>query len=98
MVDRLKNDHENAKILANKISKINGIRINLDRVQTNMVIFQLEDSIDGNDFLAKLQMHGILALSMSRNKMRFVTHHGIEHADIEKTAATIEEILIETIS
>jgi threonine aldolase len=98
MADRLKNDHENAKILANKISKINGIRINLDRVQTNMVIFQLEDRIDGNDFLAKLQMQGILALSMSRNKIRLVTHHGIERADVEKTAATIEEILIETIS
>jgi hypothetical protein len=43
-------------------------------------------------------MQGILALSFSRNKIRFVTHHGIERTHVEKTAATIEEILTKTIS
>jgi threonine aldolase len=98
MVDRLKVDHENAKILAYKISKIDGINIDLDRVQTNMVTFQLDDEIDGNDFLEKINMQGILALSMSKNKIRLVTHYGIERKHIEKTAATIEESLTKIIS
>jgi len=98
MVDRLKVDHENAKILANKISKIHGIKIDLDRVQTNMVTFQLDDEIDGNDFLEKLKTRGVLALSMSKNKIRLVTHHGIERTHVERTAATIEESLTKIIS
>jgi threonine aldolase len=63
-----------------------------------MVIFQLDDRIDGNKFLEQLKLQGILALSMSRNKIRFVTHHGIKRTHVEKTAATIEEILTKTIS
>jgi threonine aldolase len=98
MVNRLKIDHENAKTLAEKISKIKGIILNPETIQTNMVIFQLDDKIDGNVFLEQLKMQGILALSFSRNKIRFVTHHGIERTHVEKTAATIEEILTKTIS
>ena len=93
MVDRLKIDHENAKILAEKISKIPGIEIDLETVQTNMVIFQLTDRVDCNDFLGQLREQGVLALSTARNKVRFVTHHGIERADVERTASMIEEIL-----
>jgi threonine aldolase len=98
MVDRLKSDHDNARTLGEKISKIHGIIINPETIQTNMVIFQLDDRIDGNDFLEQLKTRGILALSMSRNTIRFVTHHGIERTQIEKTAAAIEEILTKTIS
>jgi threonine aldolase len=98
MVDRLKIDHDNAKTLGEKISKIHDIILNPETIQTNMVIFQLADKIDGNAFLEQLKLQGILALSMSRNKIRFVTHHGIERTHIEKTAATIEEILTKTIS
>ncbi len=93
MVDRLKIDHENAKILAEKISKIPGIEINLETVQTNMVIFQLTDRVDCNDFLGKLREQGVLAVSTARNKVRFVTHNGIERADVERTASVIGEIL-----
>jgi threonine aldolase len=98
MVDRLKIDHDNARILGEKISKINGIMLNPESIQTNMVIFQLDDRIDGNKFLEQLKLQGILSLSISRNKIRFVTHHGIERTHVEKTVATIEEILTKTIS
>jgi threonine aldolase len=98
MVDRLKDDHENAKILAEKISKIPGIKLNLESVQTNMVTFQLDSRLDGCDFLEQLKVQGILALSMSKNKIRLVTHNGIERYHVEITASTIQEILSKTIA
>ena len=97
MVDRLKDDHENAKILAEKISKIPGIKLDLATVQTNMVTFQLDPRVDDCAFLEQLKERGILALSMSRNKIRFVTHHGIERTQVEITGKAIGEILSKTI-
>ena len=97
MVDRLKDDHENAKILAEKISKITGIKLDLATVQTNMVTFQLDPRVDDCAFLEQLKERGILALSMSRNKIRFVTHHGIVRSQVERTGTVIKEILSKTI-
>ena len=93
MVDRLKIDHENAKILAQKLSKIKGIKINLDNVQTNMVTFDIDRDINDAEFLEQLKKEGILALATSKSKIRLVTHYGIERADIEKTVTTIEQTL-----
>ena len=90
MVDRLKDDHENAKLLAQKISKTKGISIDLDSVQTNMVTFTLDSRVDDRVFLAKIKELGVLALAMSKNKIRLVTHYGIERSDVEKASAAIE--------
>lgn len=93
MVDRLRIDHENAKLLAQKISKIKGINIDINSVQTNMATFTLDSQIDDSVFLNKLKEQGVLALPMSKNKIRLVTHYGIERSDIEKASVIIEEAL-----
>ena len=93
MIDRLKFDHENAKFLAEKITKIPGINIELKNVQTNMVTFDLDASIDCDVFLQKLKENGILALAQAKNRVRIVTHRGVEREHIETTVAAIEEIL-----
>lgn len=97
MIDRLRIDHENARWLGERLSKINGIKIDLEKVQTNIVSFDLVDSvIDCGSFLLKLEENGILALAQSKNKVRLVTHRGIEKEHAEITAATIERILDRT--
>ena len=53
MIDRLKIDHENAKLLAEKLAKIGGVHIDLRNVQTNMVTFDLDPSIDCDVFSPK---------------------------------------------
>lgn len=93
MVDRLRIDHESAKMLGQGLSEIRGISINLESVQTNMVTFELDRSIDTQSFLDQLGKEGILALAMSKNKIRFVTHYGIERADVQRTVETIKEVL-----
>ena len=94
MIDRLREDHENAKFLAEKIAKIDGVKINLGNVQTNIVTFDISASGVTDDFLLlKLKESGILALAQAKNKIRLVTHRGIEKEHVETTAAAIERIL-----
>jgi threonine aldolase len=93
MIDRLKIDHENARFLAEKLTKIGGVSIDLKNVQTSMVTFDLDPSIDCNAFLQKLKENGILALAQAKNRVRIVTHRGIERVHVETVAATIDRIL-----
>jgi len=96
MIDRLKVDHDNAKFLAEKLVKIRGVNIDSKNVQTNMVTFDLDPSIDCNAFLQRLKENGILALAQARNRVRIVTHRGIEREHVEITAASIDRILNRT--
>jgi threonine aldolase len=94
MIDRLSEDHENARFLAEKLSRIDGIKINIDSVQTNIVSFDIGTSgVTDDFFLSKLKENGILALAQSKNNIRAVTHRGIRKEHIETTLATIENIL-----
>ena len=93
MVDRLEEDHRNARRLAEGIAKIRGIQIDLSSVQTNIVCFDIS-RLGASDevFLSKLKQKGILALTMAENKVRMVTHRGIEKEHVEKSIAAIESI------
>ncbi len=93
MIGRLKEDHRNAKCLAEGISKINGIQIDLSRVQTNIVCFEIENlGISSELFTSKLKENGILALTMGRNKVRMVTHRGIGKYQVETAIEEIDKI------
>jgi threonine aldolase len=93
MIERLREDHDNAQLLAGKLSKINGVIIDIRNVQTNMVTFDLDPSIDCSSLILKLKEKGILILATSKNRIRIVTHRGIEKEHIEKTATAIATIL-----
>jgi len=79
MVDRLSEDHENARKLAEGLADIPGFTI--DSAQTNMVFFSLAESLVGKfgPFMAE---RGIIVGDGSA-PIRAVTHYGIEAADIE---------------
>ena len=93
MIDRLEEDHRNARRLAEGIAKIDGIQIDLSCVQTNMMCFDISGwGIADDLFLSKLKQKGILALTLAENKVRMVTHKGIEKEHVEKTITAIESI------
>ena len=93
MIDRLKEDHANAKILAKALSKIPGINIDLTHVHTNIILFDISKlGIDDSLFLSNLREKGILALTLAKNRVRMVTHRGIEREHMEKTIVAISEI------
>jgi threonine aldolase len=93
MIDRLKQDHENARFLAEKISRIEGVSLDLRNVQTNMVTFDLAETINCDSFLQKLKEEGVLALAQAKNRIRMVTHRGIERKHVEAAATAIGRIL-----
>ena len=93
MVNRLTEDHKNARIIAEKLSKVPKLKIDLQSVQTNIVIFDLDTDLDDEVFLQRLSQKGVLALAEARNKIRLVTHYGIERKDAEAAAGAIAEVL-----
>jgi threonine aldolase len=90
MVNRLEEDHRNARYLAEGISKIDGIRVDLNWVQTNMVVCDVSNlGTDGEMFVSKLKQKGILSLSLKEKKVRMVTHKGIEKEHIKQAISAI---------
>jgi threonine aldolase len=95
MVDRLSEDHANARLLAEGLAKIDGIRIDLRRVQTNIVMFDVSDlGFTGKEFVEKLLKYGVKALTLRGNVIRMVTHRGITREDILETLDAVNEICI----
>jgi len=100
MVDRLEEDHKNAKLLGLGLSKIKGIDIDLDTVQTNMVYFDVTKLINNlgisfEQFSNELASYGIRGSQedpANLNEIRFVTHYGISEEDIYTTINTIKMI------
>ena len=94
MVERLAEDHAHARMLAEGLANIRGIRIDPARVQTNIVIFEVDpatgwDSIRLQQALAE---RGVL-LSLSGTRLRAVTHYHITRTDIMHALAVIQETL-----
>lgn len=92
MIDRLKEDHENARLLAYELAKIDGIKIDLKTVQTNIVIFSLE-RVSSKEFLEKIRERGVKAGAVSPKEVRMVTHYGITRGDILYTVNVIRELM-----
>jgi len=92
MIDRLRDDHKNARILAEKLAKTKGISINLETVQTNIVIFDVRDlGVTAAEFVQKLTEQGVKSLPRSDTSIRMVTHRGIEREDIEHAIESINK-------
>ncbi|MBN2318585.1 MAG: low-specificity L-threonine aldolase [Acidobacteria bacterium] len=92
MVDRLAQDHRNARRLAEGVARIEGLSINLPEVQTNIVYFTLTGSrITGEQFLTRLGKMGVKTLLTEPNTFRMVTHYGIEESDIDAALSVIRE-------
>lgn len=94
MIDRLKEDHKHARLLAEKLAGINGISVNLRNVQTNIIFADVSGlGITTSQFVSKLEEKGLLVLAMDRHNVRIVTHRGIEKEHIEKALNVIESVI-----
>ncbi|MFH6769195.1 GntG family PLP-dependent aldolase [Gaetbulibacter aquiaggeris] len=72
-IERLSEDHKKAKELEKLLSELSYIKV-VEPVETNIVIFELNNTIKEADFTQKLKEHNILIISMGSNKLRIVTH------------------------
>ena len=102
MVDRLAEDHEYCKQLAQGLADYPQVDINVERVVTNMLIFSVRntqqeplDEAQTMQFLEKAREHGVLMGHIGEGKIRAVTHHGIDSDDITTALMGIRRALID---
>jgi len=94
MVDRLAEDHENARRLAEGIAHIPGLSIELNRIQTNIVYFDMADKqFDTGTLVTQLAGQGVKMLQVGPGRLRAVTHYGISTDDIDFALAAISEAM-----
>jgi threonine aldolase len=94
MVGRLAEDHANARRLAEGLSRIPGIHLDVERIQTNIVIFELDPRAPApSDFAASLAAHGVKVGAIGGRKLRAVTHVGIDGQDIDRALAVAQAVL-----
>ena len=91
MVERLAEDHENAKRLAVILAE-SGFEVSLKSVQSNIVRFKTAPFTSA-DFRARLNAEGIDVLQTGQGAARFVTHWPITGADIERTGNVIRQMV-----
>lgn len=93
MISRLEEDHKNARALAEGLAETTGVEVELENVQTNIVYFDVHNlGITSEEFVSKLKEYGVLALTRDRDKVRMVTHIGIEKIHIDRTLNVVEDI------
>jgi threonine aldolase len=106
MIDRLAEDHANARRLAEGLAELDGIcspgglaqptpgRLDPERVRTNFVLFRVDR--DRAAFLDAMQSHGVLMIAYSHGQIRAVTNHGVSADDIETAIRAAADALRDT--
>jgi threonine aldolase len=89
-VERLAEDHENARVLAEGIASIEGARIDPSLVETNIVIFEVSDPAA---VVAGLLAEGVEVTQMGPGRIRAVTHMDVDRAGVERALDALRKVL-----
>ena len=90
MVERLAEDHSNARKLANGLAEIRGISIEPEALPTNLVFFDVERE-DRDELHRQLVERGVKG-GGGQKRWRYVTHYGITESDIDYTLETVRDV------
>lgn len=94
MVDRLPDDHINAKILATGLAEISGLRIDPDAVTTNIVYFRVEKKgVTAPTLVAALQVQGVRVLTTGPDQMRAVLNYHLTAADVRRALRIFSRVM-----
>ena len=88
---RLHEDHANARLLAEALSHMEGVAIDVDAVETNIVIFRLTGGLSAAGVVARLKARGVLASTVGPDAIRLVTHLDVDRAACVTAAEALTE-------
>ncbi len=91
MVDRMAEDHANARRLAFGIAEVPGIDLNPEDIQTNLVRFRMPAG-NGAQLAQGLQEEGVI-IAPSSHDLRMATHYGIDADDVDFTIAATAKVM-----
>jgi threonine aldolase len=95
-VERLAEDHDNCKRLADAIRKTEGLELKPDRVETNILFFRVSPRLGtGQEFAARLKQRGMLVGTEPSGTIRAVTHLDLSDDDIEQAAEILRDVAAE---
>jgi len=93
-VERLAEDHANAKRLAEGIRGVAGLTVDPDAVETNIVIFDVDPArLSGADLQQRLESLGVRMLAFAPQRVRAVTHRDVSRADVDCAIDTLGSVL-----
>ena len=91
---RLHVDHENARLLAQGLAQIPGIGVQPDKVQTNIVLYDVgATGLGSTQFLKRLAERHVLGGPVDARRVRMVTHLDVDRNDIEQALRIIGEVV-----
>ncbi len=93
MPARLGEDHANARLMAEAVAGCVSVEIDLESVQTNIVIFRLRNG-GAAEFVVRMKGVGVLCSAIGIDAVRLVTHYDVSRAECERTA----ELLVAALS
>jgi threonine aldolase len=89
-VERLADDHAHARVLAEGLAEIPGVRLDPDRVETNIVIFDVDDAVA---LVGALDAGGVQAMAPGATRVRMVTHLDVDRAGCEHAVAVVRDAM-----
>lgn len=91
-VDRLAEDHANAKLLAERLAEEEGVDIDPNDVETNIVFFRLRH-MTAAEFAEKLKALGVRMGAYKGERVRAVLHLGVSRADVIRASDAVRQVL-----
>ena len=104
MLDQIKKDHKNAKLLANGINKIDGLSVDCQNISTNILYFNIDNKMTRwgefanqtqniDTYPYEINIDNVRFFESRHGHFRLVTHYGITRDDIEKTLGVLNEMV-----
>lgn len=93
-VERLAEDHANARLLAQGLAEIPGIQVDVDDIETNIVFFDVSETGRQAEELNQAATERGVRMGGRGNSIRAVTHLDISRADIEQTVETMRDVVV----
>lgn len=94
MIERLQDDHVNARLLAEGIDRIKGLSIDVKNIRTNIVYFDFNHKgLSTEEFFNRLENRGVKFLRTGPSRFRMVTHYGITSEDINAVLKTLDDVM-----
>ena len=93
-IERLAEDHQNARLLAERVASLPGVSVDMDVVQTNIVIMEVKGAkYTAPQIVEALKEQGILILAIGPDKLRAVTHLDVSTEDIQRAVDAFKKII-----